>query len=69
MKDIQLIVNYRDNSTGYYPLKQRGWRIDTAHRQLVIGRGLHRVMIPFDNVWSYTLDEYEVRDGSETNGD
>lgn len=47
----------------YYQIPaDQGWRIDTLHRQIVVGKGLPRTMIPLDNVLSYSIEEVEVAD-------
>lgn len=56
---IQLVVWHRGESKpNYYTVPKSGWRVDTTHRQIVIGHGLPRVMIPLDNVLSYSLEEF-----------
>lgn len=55
---LQLIVEYLNSQTRYYPIKfDPGWRIDTMHRQIVIGIGVPRTMIPLDSVAAYHIEE------------
>jgi hypothetical protein len=56
-KRLQLVVDYLTRTTRYYPIPEGGWRIDGMNRQIVIGRGVPRTMIPFDTVAAYHLEE------------
>jgi hypothetical protein len=61
---LQLAVTYADDVTRYYPVTGAwGWRIDVTHRQIVIGRGVPRTMIPLDSVRAYTIEQIGGRDG------
>ncbi len=53
---VHLVVTYTDHTIRYYPA-ERGWRIDTPHRCIIIGRGLPRVYIPLDQVRSFEVEE------------
>ncbi len=56
MSRRQLVVTYHDHTTMYYPVgPQRGWRIDTPSRCIVVGRGLPRTYIPLDTVRSFDI--------------
>jgi hypothetical protein len=59
---VQLVVWYFGQSKPNYfqVTRLQGWRIDTLHRQLVIGKGMGRVMVPFDNVSHYSVEEYDA---------
>jgi hypothetical protein len=60
---LQLVVMYSDDTTRYFPVEiETGWRVDTTHRQLVVGKGLTRTMIPFDTVRYYSIEEYNGTD-------
>jgi hypothetical protein len=58
---LQLVVWFRGvNSPSYFPVgPERGWKVDTTHRQIVVGIGIPRTMIPLDNVLHYEIEEYE----------
>jgi hypothetical protein len=57
---VQLVVTYADDVTRYYPVpRPGGWRIDVTHRQIVIGRGVPRTMIPLDGVRAYGIERVE----------
>lgn len=55
---VQLVVEYDDHQRRYYPA-ERGWRVDTAQRCIVIGRDLPRTYIPLDNVLSFDVEHYQ----------
>lgn len=59
-KRLQLMVWHRGMlSPLYYPIdKKQGWRINETTREIVVGRGVPRVLIPLDNVLSYSIEEY-----------
>jgi hypothetical protein len=61
---VQLVVWHRgESSPRYFKVpKGQGWRVDTAHRQLVVGVGLPRTIIPLDNVLWYEVEEYGACD-------
>lgn len=43
----------------HYPVPMgEGWKVDVINRQIVVGRGVPRTMIPLDGVRSYTIEEY-----------
>lgn len=56
---LQLVVWHLGQSQPlYYQIPaQQGWRIDTLHRQIVVGTGIPRTMIPLDSVLSYSIEE------------
>jgi len=62
VKCVQLVVWYRgDDQPRYFQVTaSQGWRIDSQHRQLVIGKGMGRIMVPFDNVLQYSVEEYDA---------
>lgn len=58
---LQLIVTYFDHTIMYYPIDAgQGWKIDSATRQIVIGRGVPRTFIPLDQVRSYDIAPIEA---------
>jgi hypothetical protein len=58
MSRLQLVVTYADDQMRYYPVdRETGWRIDPVYRQVIIGKGLARTMIPFDSIRSYNIEE------------
>lgn len=57
---LQLIVTYFDHAIMYYPTDAgQGWKIDSASRCLVVGRGVPRTMIPLDQVRSFDIAPME----------
>jgi hypothetical protein len=38
----------------------QGWRIDTQHREIIIGTGMGRIHVPLDNVMYYSPEEYDA---------
>lgn len=58
--DVQLVVEYADHQTRYYPANP-GWRVDAASRCLVIGRDLPRTYIPLDRVMAWTVEQVNPR--------
>jgi hypothetical protein len=59
-KKLQLVVEYLNNQTRYYPVTlKRGWRLDTIHRQIIVGLGVPRTMIPLDSVAAYHIEQVE----------
>lgn len=52
---IQLVVTHMDNQVSYFTVPDTGWKLDPIHRQILIGRGIDRVMVPLDNVRSYAM--------------
>lgn len=59
MKKLQLVVWHKGAHTpSYYVIPETGWRIDGETRQIVIGKGMPRKMIPLDNVLSYDIEEF-----------
>lgn len=62
MKCVQLVVWYKnDDQPRYFQVTaNQGWRIDSHHRQIVIGTGMGRIMVPFDNVLYYSVEEYDA---------
>ena len=52
---VQLIVTYADHQVMYYPVDDGGWRIDSASRCLVVGKGVPRTLIPLDRVVSFDI--------------
>lgn len=55
---VHLVVDYLNGPTRYYPVPEgQGWRVDTILRMVVIGRGVPRVMIPYDTVASIEIEE------------
>ena len=60
VRRIQLVVWHRgETKPNHYPVpREGGWKIDTLHRQIVIGTGLPRTMLPLDNIMSYSVEEY-----------
>lgn len=58
-KRIQLVVTHNNENVTYHPVGDgRPWRIDAGLQELVIGRGVGRVMVPLCNIMYYTLEEY-----------
>lgn len=56
---LQIVVLHNDNVYQYHPVPEgQGWKVDTINRQIVVGRGVPRTMIPLDTVRSYTIEEY-----------
>lgn len=49
-----LHVVFLNGSERWYELDAEGWRFDAMTRELVIGKGLGRKMIPLDNVEYYS---------------
>jgi hypothetical protein len=57
-RQIQLVVTHRDHQVTYHQVPEnQGWKIDPASRCIVVGRGLHRQMIPLDGVLHFALKE------------
>ena len=56
MPTLHLVVTYNDNKIMYYPLPETGWRIDSASRCLILGKGLPRTYIPLDQVRSFDIE-------------
>lgn len=55
--DVQLVIEYLDGAVAYYPMNTyRTWKVDHAKRELVIGRGVPRVMIPLEHVRAYIIE-------------
>lgn len=55
---LQLVVTYSDHQIMYFPISaDQGWRVSTEHRQIVIGRGVPRTMIPLDSVLYYSIEK------------
>lgn len=61
MKKLQLVVTHTGNRIRYYPISMEtgGWKVDTETRQIVVGTGVPRTWIPFDNILSYDIEAYE----------
>lgn len=59
---IHLVVHYKDGRTGFFPVsRDQGWKIDTANRMLVVGRGVPRTHIPLDGVDAFEVEECHPR--------
>jgi hypothetical protein len=55
---VHLVVTYADHQIGYYPVSEdQGWKIDTATRCLIVGRGVPRKMIPLDSIQVIDIEE------------
>lgn len=55
---VHVRVTYRDGTDAYYPVPaDEGWTINTVRREVVIGKGLGRIHVPLDVVWSYSPEE------------
>jgi hypothetical protein len=52
---VQLRVEYADHQRRYFPV-ERGWRIDSASRCIVIGTDLPRTYVPLDGVTDFTVE-------------
>jgi hypothetical protein len=58
VRSVQLVVTHNDHTVMYYVVpSNQGWRIDTATRQIVVGKGMGRVMIPLDGIRSYSIED------------
>jgi hypothetical protein len=58
-RKLQLAVQYFDNTCRYFPIDpDQGWKLDPINRQIVVGRGVPRTMIPLDGVRYYDIEEY-----------
>jgi hypothetical protein len=54
---LQLVVTYADDVSRYFPVgPDRGWKIDTTRRMLIVGIGVPRTMIPLDGVRYFEID-------------
>lgn len=63
MKRIQIQVDYIGNTQRWYPVPpEQGWKIDTDTREIKIGVGFPRTVVPLDRVLSYEVQEYEDAD-------
>lgn len=62
MSCIQIVVWYRglDMPSYFQVPEKQGWRIDTQHRQIIIGKDMGRIHIPLDNVLYYSPEEYHA---------
>jgi hypothetical protein len=59
---VHLVVTYTTHQVMYYPVpRTEGWKINTADRTIVVGRGVPRILVPLDNVLSIELEECEDR--------
>lgn len=56
---LHLVVTYNDHQIGFYPVNEEGWKIDSAKRCIVIGRGVPRTLVPLDNVQRIDLEPCE----------
>lgn len=55
---LMIVVTYADHQVGSFPVPPgEGWRVDSALRCLVIGRGVPRVYVPLDNVQCFEIAE------------
>lgn len=53
---IQLAFTYANGETMYHPVPSgQGWRIDTTHRAVIIGKGVPRTIVPLDGVLHFEL--------------
>jgi hypothetical protein len=58
---IHLVVTYADHQIGYFSVpRSQGWRIDSASRCIVIGRGVPRKMVPLDHVQSIEIVQHSA---------
>jgi hypothetical protein len=56
---LQLVVTHNNEKVTYHPVgTDRPWRIDAGLRELVIGKGVGRVMLPLCNILYYSLEQY-----------
>jgi hypothetical protein len=60
VKRLQLIVTYFDHTVMHYPVSMEGggWKLDSASRWLVVGKGVPRTFIPLDKVRSFEISEF-----------
>ena len=57
------MVTYFNHQIMYYPIPfGQGWKIDSAARQIIVGYGVPRTMIPLDSVASYAVELIEPRE-------
>lgn len=49
-----LHVVFLNGNQRWYQLDSHGWRLDSDHRTVVVGKGLGRKHIPLDNVEYYS---------------
>lgn len=61
MSKVQLVVEYADHQTRYYPAN-RGWRVDSAWRCIVIGTDLPRTYVPLDQVVAFHVEHVAPRE-------
>jgi len=61
---LQLVVNHTGNVIRYYPVsfESGGWHVNSATREIVIGKGVPREFVPLDNVLSYRIEEVQNAD-------
>lgn len=53
---MYLVITFKDGQEASFKLdSNRGWRIATESRQIIIGRGVPRTMVPLDNVLYYEV--------------
>jgi hypothetical protein len=62
VRRVQIVVWFLGQDLPrYFPVpKDEGWRFDTNHRELVIGKGMGRTHVPLDNVAYYSPEEYHA---------
>lgn len=54
------MVTHLDHVITYHTIPpEQGWKIDSATREIKIGKGFPRTVIPMDNVRYYSIEEYE----------
>lgn len=68
-KQIHLHVVYSDHQSGFFPVDpEQGWKINTADRMLIIGRGVPRKMVPLENVQVILIEDCGTESEHENNG-
>lgn len=62
MKCVRIVVWYKglDLPSYFQVTAEQGWRIDTQHREIIIGKGMGRIHVPLDNVMYYSPEEYDA---------
>lgn len=56
---VQIHVTLLDGTQRWYPVGDgEGWKIDSTSRCIIIGKGLGRTYIPFDNVDCFSPEAY-----------
>lgn len=57
-RKLHLAVQFKNGENGYFPVSSaRGWRINSASREIIVGKGVPRTHIPLDNVLYYDIEE------------